>query len=52
MIIVVGSGNSRQSVTLPHRSIRSKAMQEAISEDAKAFLLRPSTFVGHSKGVK
>lgn len=49
MNIVVGSGNNRRSFTVPHRSVVPRSEMDKMREDVKAFVLRPKTFVGHSR---
>lgn len=51
MNIVVGSGKSRSSFIVPHRSTVSRDTFDRMNEDLKAFIVRPSTFKGHSSSV-
>jgi hypothetical protein len=52
MNIIIGSGNARKSFTIGHRQTMSRDDRDRIREDLKAFITRPATFVGHSRGVK
>lgn len=48
MDITVGSGNSRRKFVLGHKATMKREDRDKMKEDLKAFILRPSSFVGHS----
>lgn len=51
MNIVVGNGKNRRSFILGHKSTMSRGEFDKCREDLKAFIVRPSTFVGHTRST-
>lgn len=52
MNIVVGSGRNRKTFEIGHKATMTRTDRDKMREDLKAFIVRPSTFVGHSRSVK
>lgn len=52
MNIVVGTGKARKTFTIGHRSTMSRENRDKIREDLKAYITRPATFTGASRGIK
>lgn len=49
MDIIIGSGNSRRKFVVGHKATMSRDTRDKMKEDLKAFIVRPQTFVGHSR---